>query len=152
MQRTSTPIPGTAWVVACVSFPNMPPERRQSCRADLNLSQPGQQVQANLYTLHGGRHWMLRTNLPATGLSIQVEGRPSSHVGRCSGAGLCVLEDAMALTQEMQAGSRVAVTLMTARGGMRSQVATAGINEALRLAAAGTSPAALGDRPTLSVR
>ena len=152
MQRSRTALPGTAWTVACVSFPHLPPDRRQSCRAELALSAPGQPAQANFFTMHAGRHWTLASNIRATGLTVQVAGRPNSHVGRCANIGICVLEDTMALTEEMRAGSQVIFTVMTAEGGMRSQVATAGMQEAIRLAVAGTSPAAIGDRPVVTVR
>jgi len=143
MERNT--IVGSAWMVYCISLAQLPPEQRRSCRAELNLSTPGQTIQAQLVTLYIGQRWTIRTNLPISGATVQVLGQPNAWPATCQPSGMCNIDGTAAqqLTQEIQAGTQIAVTLMTAQGALRSQVALAGAGVALRVAAERTSPLAL---------
>lgn len=141
-----TSFPGNPWSVSCLTFPGMPEDQRQSCRAELQLGTPASAIQAGMFTVTGGARWLLRTQAPVTGFAVQVDGHPVIYFGRCLTPGMPCSIDQNAgpqMTQELLAGRFLVVTVFGPWGNMTQRSPTAGLAEALRSAVSQTSPGVL---------
>jgi hypothetical protein len=135
-------LPNNNWMTVCFPLPQGPHAGQRLCAAALRFGAAALPYNGVIYTLTG-RSWTIGMNVPMTAASVQVEGSPNTIPARCDGRlPLCSFdtEASAQLTRELQSGRHFTVTVTGVRGQAAQRAATAGFQDALRAAAAGTAP------------